>query len=396
MLLVMKIFVLLCVLCLIPGRIHADEYLRKVLDELATVESASYREAVISLLPYDTLSKKSCIRYVQEYRNPKDTAIGASFVTWSDCDSVADFLYDGEMKAHIEQDAKEVVIDDFTARKLPFRPVSAPFFNYTESILDYFLTSTDSIVREIKDCDSSYYVKMTICEDTQVEFFGKAFRMPESPFYIDPVSVYEIWINKRTCLPYQVKRTMSTQVTMSTCSDIRLNQSDIADFTPADYFPEGYAVRKWGDNCRQQSIPEGEKAPGWKLENIGGEMVALDSIKSRVILLNLTGIGCGACLASVPFLRTLEDRFSPEDFKLVAIETWGNPMATLQGYAEHTGINYTFLKGDKDIVDDYKTGGAAPFFFFIGENRVVRKVLKGYSIKNTGKEIVETIEELLE
>ena len=114
-----------------------------------------------------------------------------------------------------------------------------------------------------------------------------------------------------------------------------------------------------------------------------------------MILLNLTGIGCGACHASLPFLRTLKDRFSPEDFELVAIETWDNSRATLQSYAKHNGIQYKFLEGNDKVVTDYHTGGAAPFFFLIDQDRIVRKVIRGYSIEDTDKEIIDAVESLL-
>ena len=278
----------------------------------------------------------------------------------------------------------------------PYRPVSAPFFNYTESLLRYFLTSSDSITREVKDIDSLYYVKMVIHEPTQIEFFGRAYRMPQYPFITDPTSQYEIWIDKKTDLPCRMMRSMSHDKSESICSNVELNGLEMQTIRAEDYFPEGYTIRKKGEK-KPKELPtlEGKRAPSWTLTDAEGYVVSLDSLKSKVILLNLTGIGCGACHASLPFLRTLKDRFSPEDFELVAIETWGNSRATLQSYAKHNGIQYKFLEGNDKVVTDYHTGGAAPFFFLIDQDRIVRKVIRGYSIEDTDKEIINAIEGLL-
>ena len=389
-----RIILLMCLLT--GGTLQAQEYLREVLDKLESIRSASYQEERLSYLPYESKPRASYTYQVHEYRNPNDTTIGSSFVEWTKGEKIAHRIYDGRIQAYIDQEPKEVEINDFSMYPFPYRPVSAPFFNYTESLLRYFRTSSDSITREVKDMDSLYYVKMVIHEPTQIEFFGRAYRMPQYPFITDPTSQYEVWIDKKTDLPCRMMRSMSHDKSESICSNVELNGLEMHALRAEDYFPEGYTVRKIGEK-KPKELPtlEGKRAPSWTLTDAEGNVVSLDSLKSKVILLNLTGIGCGACHASLPFLRTLKDRFSPEDFELVAIETWGNSRATLQSYAKHNGIQYKFLEGNDKVVTDYHTGGAAPFFFLIDQDRIVRKVIRGYSIEDTDKEIINAIEGLL-
>ena len=389
-----RIILLMCLLT--GGTLQAQEYLREVLNKLESIRSASYQEERLSYLPYESKPRASYTYQVHEYRNPNDTTIGSSFVEWMKGEEIAYCIYDGQILAYIDQEPKEVEINDFSMYPFPYRPVSAPFFNYTESLLRYFQTSSDSITREVKDMDSLYYVKMIIHEPTQIEFFGRAYRMPQYPFITDPTSQYEVWIDKKTDLPCRMMRSMSHDKSESICSNVELNGLEMHALRAEDYFPEGYTVRKKGEK-KPKELPtlEGKRAPSWTLTDAEGNVVSLDSLKSKVILLNLTGIGCGACHASLPFLRTLKDRFSPEDFELVAIETWGNSRATLQSYAKHNGIQYKFLEGNDKVVTDYHTGGAAPFFFLIDQDRIVRKVIRGYSIEDTDKEIINAIEELL-
>ena len=389
-----RIILLMCLLT--GGTLQAQEYLREVLNKLESIRSASYQEERLSYLPYESKPRASYTYQVHEYRNPNDTTIGSSFVEWTKGEKIAHRIYDGRIQAYIDQEPKEVEINDFSMYPFPYRPVSAPFFNYTESLLRYFRTSSDSITREVKDMDSLYYVKMVIHEPTQIEFFGRAYRMPQYPFITDPTSQYEVWIDKKTDLPCRMMRSMSHDKSESICSNVELNGLEMHALRAEDYFPEGYTVRKIGEK-KPKELPtlEGKRAPSWTLTDAEGNVVSLDSLKSKVILLNLTGIGCGACHASLPFLRTLKDRFSPEDFELVAIETWGNSRATLQSYAKHNGIQYKFLEGNDKVVTDYHTGGAAPFFFLIDQDRIVRKVIRGYSIEDTDKEIINAIEELL-
>lgn len=152
-----RIILLMCLLT--GGTLQAQEYLREVLDKLESIRSASYQEERFSYLPYETKPKASYTYQVHEYRNPNDTTIGSSFVEWTKGEKIARRIYDGRIQAYIDQEPKEVEINDFSMYPFPYRPVGAPFFNYTESLLRYFLTSSDSITREVKDMDSLYYVK---------------------------------------------------------------------------------------------------------------------------------------------------------------------------------------------------------------------------------------------
>ena len=392
-----KVFFFLSLL--LPATLQAQDYLKEVLERMEGIQSASYSEHTESWEPGDTLPVFTATFFVQEYRNPQDTTIGACFAKWDSKDKNRfEEGYDGHIHASVYHDDREIVLDDFTVRRLPFRPVTPPFFQYTESILRYVLETTDSITKEVRETGKTYYIKLTISEENQIEFFGKAFRMPSPPpeFYVEPTSVYEIWIDKTTRLPYKVSKKMSHNISVHVCLHPRLNPTGLKGFNLYDCFPKGYEIKRKGEqSARKQPSLEGKPAPGWTLRDADGNSFSLGQVKSRVVLLNLTGIGCGACHASIPFLRRLKDRFPPADFELIAIETWGRPMHSIRNYIARNQINYRFLEGSKDLVNDYHTGGAAPYFFLLDEHRVVRKVFYGYSLENSEEAITQAIEELL-
>jgi len=53
------------------------------------------------------------------------------------------------------------------------------------------------------------------------------------------------------------------------------------------------------------------------------------------------------------------------------------------------------LGANEDVLKDYQTGHAAPWFFLLDDKHIVRKIFYGYSTERTGKEIEKAIEELL-
>jgi len=309
-----------------------------------------------------------------------------------------EFCYDGHMRALVYHDVKGIVIDNFKVRPLPFRPLSPPFFNHTKNIIRYTLQTEDSISVDLEDFGDYVYFKLVINEDKQVEFFGEAHYMPENPYIFgETTSMYELWINKSNDLPYKVRREMSHDISVTTCIDFEINKVQIEDFNAFAYFPHDYEIREYsvrgGETAESDML--GKVAPDWVLNDANELPIALKDLKSKVLLINFTGIGCGPCQASIPFLKELVNDLSDKDFELVAIESWVKNTHSLKNYANRNSLTYKFLSASDDVVEKYHTHRAVPVFFILDEQRVIRKVIRGYSAETTGKEIRDAIIELI-
>ncbi len=388
---------------LIINTIHAQEgkreYLQKVLANLEKIKSVSYTSFNESWQPGDTVPIFTYSNYTNEYNNPNDSTIGASYAVFKtkDMDKMT-FCYDGHKRVLVYDEDKAIVEDDFTARPLPYRPLSGPFYNYTKNIIKYALQTKDNITIDLQDKGNDNFFRLVIEEDTQVEFFGKAYHMPKPPFYVEPTSIYEIWIHKSDNLPYKTRRDMSHDISVKTITSVEFNKLSINDFNVSDYYPKGYTVEPYGyGNKTATSAPEltGKQAPEWTLNDSNGNPVSLADLKSKVLLINFTGIGCGACQAAVPFLKELKGKFNNEDFDLIAIEGWSRKEHAIQVYANNKKLNYTILNANDQVIKDYQTGNAAPFFFILDERHIIRKVIRGYGNEKTNKEIMDAITELL-
>jgi len=392
------IFFLILIIVISCKTNSSNDYLQKVLNSLERIESATYSVQRESWLHGDTIPFTVDCIFVKEYNNPADTTIGASYACF-DCDVPTKFQwgYDGKIKAVTYPETKVIVVDNFTARPVPYRPLTPPFFNYTKNIIQYALTTKDSITLNLIEFKEYYYFKLVINEDKQVEFFGKAYYMPESPYIPETTSIYEIWISKSNNLPYKYRREMYNNISVQAISNVELNKLSIADFNIYDYFPVDYEIQKYGENGRENKELNliGRKAPVWVLNDKDEQRVSLSEFKGRILLLQLTGIGCGACQASIPFLKEIKEKYSEDKFELIAIETWKRKSHSLQYYSEKNGLNYNLLIGTDDVVKDYQTGGLAPVFFILDREQVIRKVFIGYDEERTKKEIIESIDELL-
>ena len=271
----------------------------------------------------------------------------------------------------------------------------------TKNILQYAIETTDSIVTDLVDEDSCYHFSMTIHENEQVHFFGKPIHIPNTRpegMEFDPTSYYEVWIRKSDNLPYKYKRTLYESKFSEECINPIFNKRSLADFNLFDYIPQDYEVRDYNSPQKKKNnkyILQDKPAPEWTLTDIKDRPVSLSDIKSKVILLNFTGIGCGACQLAIPFLKELKAKYSPEDFELIAIESWSERTSTRKSYSEKKELNYLFLGATEEVLKNYQTGRAAPWFFLLDENHIIRNIFYGYSEAKTGKEIEEAISNLL-
>lgn len=385
------------VFAICPG--DKEIFLKKALKSLEGVETASYNEDTKNWMFGDTLGQEYH-RILKEFNNAADTTIGVSFVWWDASDTtLVQGCYDGTLKATTWAEDKVVILDDFTTQKQPVRFITPPFFNHAKSIVRYILNTQDSISVEFRELEESYHLRLTIHEDKFVEFFGKPYHMPESPYSIDdPTSVYELWFNKSDLLPYKERTEMSYNISESTCSNVEINKSQIKSIQVADYLPKGYAVRMKGEKRDKSPAPSllGKQAPSWTLNDANDQSVSLSGLKSKVVVLNFTGIGCGPCVLSIPFLNSIKELFPAGDCEVVSVESWKNKTHSLRVYRDKNRIDYTFLEGNDAIIKDYLDGKrGVPVFFILDAKRNVRKIIHGYNKETTGEEILKAVKEAL-
>jgi thiol-disulfide isomerase/thioredoxin len=373
-----------------------NSFLRIVLKSLDQIKSASYYDMIESWAPGDTAPTFTTLRYYKEYFNPLDTTIGSSFAWLEPFDTTKlVYYYDGNAQAYVNWDEKTIPTDSFKTNFLPFRPLTPPFFNRTKSIIKYALETEDTISTEFEDLGDFILFRLEIYSDQQVEFFGKAFHL-NNPFSVgQEISKCEIWINKSNNLPFRLRREMSHDIDISTCSNPKFNRSDFAKLIASEYFPPEFAIqsRKQGIATFKSNL-KGKLAPDWVLNDASNNTIALKQLKSSVILLEFTSISCGPCLASIQFLKKLVSEYNEKDFDFVSIESWAKNSNVLKSYQRRNDFKYKFLMSTDSVTKSYQIR-SVPVFYILDRNRVIRNIIIGYSVRLTDIEIRNAINELI-
>lgn len=373
------------------------KYLQEVFQNLDHINSATYYATMTPFAPGDTVPAFTSIRYYKEYVNRADTFQGASFVWFQNGDtSMPDFCYDGNMKATAVPDEKTIVIDSLKSGKSSLRYINGPFFTKIKTLLQYAFETNDSILIESKDMGDSIHYSFSIY-DTIAEVIGNHIIYFPNIYGSSKgeVSRYQIWIDKSDGLPYRFKREMPHDISVITIKDVKLNHILLEDFKASDYFPSDFSIQY--STAYKEAVTAnlvGKTAPDWVLRDSNNNIISLENLESKVILIQFTGVSCGPCLASIPFLNQLDTEYDNKDFKLVSIECWSKSRNALSKYRERNNISYTFIRSSKEVSSSYQIQGV-PRFFILDENRVIREEIKGYGKGSTDKKIRDAINKLI-
>lgn len=362
-------------------------YLQKVLSKLSEIKSVSYYCKFSSSAPYDTLAFRTRERFVNVYINPADTLLGASF-SISSIDKLTEFdlCYDGTYSVQFNWDNKNVQIDTLFTKPRS-RPI-APFFIKAKSLVEYAIQNIDNSIITYDSFEEATKINFHF-QRKLVEFMSLTPSIKETP---EKDSHYELWVDK-DYLPYKYIRKMPHQTSSQTCSEIKISNDSDYEFDAISKIPDDFAIKGNEKKITTNKL-EGKLAPDWILKNIESNSIGLKNLKSKVIMIQFTGVGCGPCHHSLPFLKQLVKDFENKDFEFLAIETWSKNISGLKRYQDRNDLNFKFLMSTKEVTDDYQVQ-AVPIFFILDENRVIRNIVRGYTKGVTDKEIRKIINELI-
>jgi len=378
---------------------NQNSYLSNVSKNLDKIKSASFFLTDVSSAPGDT-TKFSEPResFYKIFINPSDTLVGSSSATFSaeDTTKMTDF-YNGKVRGKVNWDEQYVKIDSFKNHPYPFRLVYYPFYTKINEIIKYTLTTTDSIQTNFQDCGDSIFFSLKII-NKHVYFHIKPIVIKNEYIPEDEISQFDIWFCKKDNLPYRMRSKWYHTTFFESCRNAEFNLNKDTSLIESCYYPSHFEVRYVDPYAPKQSEQTkelvGKIIPDWTLKDINFKDIKLSDLRSKVLLIQFTGVGCGPCHHSIPFLKKLVEDYKSKDFEFISIETWSNNIEGLKRYQQRNEFNFRFLKSTDEVTKSYGVS-SVPIFFVIDKNRIIRKVIKGYSKETTDNEIKESIDKYL-
>ena len=209
---------------------------------------------------------------------------------------------------------------------------------------------------------------------------------------VDQKSTYRMTVDKRTFLPVEVLQTndKNDEVVKSTFAQI--TERPIVPKPLSWYFSSYKNEYQLEKKEKLTLIETGKTSPEFKLASYGSPaQVSLDQYKGKLVLLEFWITHCGFCIAAVPKLNDLSQRFGQKGLQLVAINMH-DPAATIDFFKNKNKPEYLIVTGGDAIAKAYGVE-AYPAIVLVDKNGKVAYSSSGLFEKELEAAIVANLPE---
>lgn len=139
----------------------------------------------------------------------------------------------------------------------------------------------------------------------------------------------------------------------------------------------------WLGRGRFEPAIAGNRAPAFRVTDLGGQPITLDHFQGKVVLLNVWATWCAPCREEMPSMQRLYQGMQGKDFEMVAVSVdnavdGAVPKDALEKFAAELGLSFPMYHSAPDSPDDiqkvYQTTGV-PESFLIGKDGIIYRRL---------------------
>ncbi|HIE24462.1 MAG TPA: TlpA family protein disulfide reductase [Anaerolineales bacterium] len=118
----------------------------------------------------------------------------------------------------------------------------------------------------------------------------------------------------------------------------------------------------------------GEAAPGFSLPSLSGQVISLEDLRGKSVLLNFWTSSCQPCIAEMPLLEATSQKH--EDLIVIGVNIGDSP-AKVENFVAAEHLNFMILL-DKDdgVSKDYLLTGF-PTSVFINKDGIIQSYIVG-------------------
>jgi thiol-disulfide isomerase/thioredoxin/outer membrane lipoprotein-sorting protein len=169
----------------------------------------------------------------------------------------------------------------------------------------------------------------------------------------DQNSTYRVTVDKRTFLPVEVLQTNDKNDETVKCSFADITEKPVLPKSLSWYFSSYKNEYQLEKKEKLTLIEAGKISPSFKLAGYGSPVqVSLDQYKGKLVLLEFWITHCGFCVAAVPKLNAISQRFAEKGLQIISINMY-DPAETIEFFKNKNKPEYMILTGGESIAKVY-------------------------------------------
>lgn len=124
--------------------------------------------------------------------------------------------------------------------------------------------------------------------------------------------------------------------------------------------------------------PLGADAPSFEVRTLSGHLLSADSLRGKVVLVNVWATWCPPCRLEMPgFERVYRDR-RDEGFEVLGLSTDQGGTAEVRRFLEERGITYPVAMADGALVERFGGARALPTSYLLDASGRIRYRVEGF------------------
>ena len=122
-------------------------------------------------------------------------------------------------------------------------------------------------------------------------------------------------------------------------------------------------------------LSEGDTAPDFTAELVGGETFTLSENKGKVVLINIWATWCGPCVGEMPAFEKLYNEYG-DDLKIVGVNCVEDK-DTVDAFVKDNGYTFPIAYDENGEINNcYPTQGI-PYTLVVGKDGVIKNIYLG-------------------
>ena len=142
-----------------------------------------------------------------------------------------------------------------------------------------------------------------------------------------------------------------------------------------------------------KTVPTGEPAPSFSLEDLDGDQISLADQRGKVVLVDFWATWCGPCLQELPHIQQLHEEYRERGLVVLAISTDSQKEKVLP-FVDKEGYTFPVLYADSQVQAAYGVRGI-PAVYLIDRQGMMRFQTVGFGPGGEEK-LIEEVEKLLQ
>lgn len=148
-------------------------------------------------------------------------------------------------------------------------------------------------------------------------------------------------------------------------------------------------VRQEEEAKHPGKVLEGQPAPPFTLKMLDSQDdVAINDLKGDVVLLDFWATWCAPCIAAMPHLQALDEKYSEKGLRLYLINV-GEPEQQVSPFVADLGLKLKVLMDTQGTTFNQYHGQGLPYQILIGRDGVVRRISSGITLDGSNERAME-------